>query len=107
MFHRDILVAPNGQKAWSDFYLVSVTHPDKPNFSQNRRSRTTHYALANKVKSKSLCNMTVSEIHRESIDVRTADSFSAIGVKAGCIPCTERAIKLIKEWKSEDKPDVR
>lgn len=99
IFWRDMLVAPNGQEAWSEFYLTHATHPDKPNYSGHSRGRTTHYALTNKEGELTLCNRIVTEVHRECIDVRTDRQFSGTNALAGCQTCTQEALKLVKEWK--------
>jgi hypothetical protein len=99
IFERDILVAPNGQEAWSEFYIAHATHPKEPNYSGNSRGRTTHYTLTNKTGQMTLCNRLVTEIHRERIDVRTDRQFSGTNALAGCQTCTQEALRLIKEWK--------
>lgn len=99
MFYRDILSNPTDMSAWNVFYVAHVTHPKEQNWSGNSRGRTTHYSESNKVGSKSLCNMIVTTIHRESIDVRTDSCFSGTNNKAGCLVCSDKAKKMIKEWR--------
>lgn len=98
-FHRDVMATPNGQLAWQDFYLVHVTHPDQPNYSGHSRSRKSHFSLTNKQGDRSLCDRLVDFVHREYIDIRKDNKFSANGATASCVVCTEKALALVKEWK--------